>query len=172
MRTSSRFWEFAISGAALEIHPSSKTHGLRPFCAGSSQAPVLEGRRNNFGDCRCAHPRTDPSVSELHHFRTAAAQRYADLAQAIPVESNPGRAMVLGAEHPTQFFFRRLLELFDLNAIEAGEHLQHFRTKLFKTKTKEQVTRMRTALAGRIASGNRTGYRPRRSSLAGEPSWY
>ena len=50
--------------------------------------------------------------------------------------------MVLGAADAAQFFFRRLLELLDLNTIEAGEHLQHFRTKLFKTETKEHVKRI------------------------------
>jgi hypothetical protein len=65
-------------------------------------------------------------LGELHHFRTAAAERYADLAQAISMESYPGRPMVLGAADAAQFFFRRLLELLDLNSIEAGAHLQTF----------------------------------------------
>jgi len=47
---------------------------------------------------------------------------------------------VLGAAHSAQLLLGRLLELFDLKGIEAGGHLQHFRTELFKTKTGRQVT--------------------------------
>jgi hypothetical protein len=73
------------------------------------------------------------------------------------MESYPGRPMVLGAADAAQFFFRRLLELLDLNTIEAGEHLQHFRTKLFKTEMKEHVVPIRTAwnLANRPWGSNR-----------------
>ena len=140
MRTSSRFLGICALGGEELDHSAVKDsqYSYRPLWRRSLQASVFDRRPKKFGHCRRVYLRTtDPSVGELHHFRTAAAERYADLAQGIPMEFYPGRPMVLGAAEPAEFFFRRLLELLDLNSLEAGGHLQHSRTKLFKTKTNE-----------------------------------